>query len=211
MIKSQADIQPEDALQQERFLRAFEPVRAKLWAYLRSMTRGREEAEDLMSETLLISYERFDTLRAEEALLSFMFSVASHVLRSQRRRRRLQALLLERFRPDAGVTATAPDVSTDVQLVLEALQQLPPRQREALALYEIAGLGMQDICAIQGGTVPAMKSRVARARKKLAALLKVESPGKPQGSAISLEKSLNVNGAAGGSVRLLRTVNKSEQ
>jgi RNA polymerase sigma-70 factor (ECF subfamily) len=53
----------------------------------------------------------------------------------------------------------------------EMMKQLPAEQKEALTMYEISGLSMEDISKIQGGTLSGVKSRIARARQKLLEIL----------------------------------------
>ena len=55
-----------------------------------------------------------------------------------------------------------------------ALACLPGRQREALLLVGVEGLSLEKVAAIQGVAVGTIKSRVNRARSRLAHLLHME-------------------------------------
>jgi RNA polymerase sigma-70 factor (ECF subfamily) len=58
-----------------------------------------------------------------------------------------------------------------------ALQQLPNDQREALILIGASGLSYEEAAGICGCAVGTMKSRVNRARNRLAELLSIHSSG----------------------------------
>jgi RNA polymerase sigma-70 factor (ECF subfamily) len=55
------------------------------------------------------------------------------------------------------------------------LARLPRRQREALLLVGVEGLTHEEVAAIQGVAVGTIKSRVNRARSRLALLLHMRS------------------------------------
>ena len=102
------------------------------------MTNDREEARDLVAETTLAAYEGFDDLRDERAFLSWLFTIAGRLSRKRGIREKYHGEYHEeqvRRMPDAG---TSPEVSADVALLHAALEKLPPEQREAVILFEIA-------------------------------------------------------------------------
>lgn len=66
---------------------------------------------------------------------------------------------------------TPPDVAADVSALRTALGQLPARQREAITLFELAGLSLQEVQQVQGGSLSGVKSRIVRGRRRLAELL----------------------------------------
>src|SRR5205807_391366 len=68
------------------FLKLLEPVHNRLWRFVLSTTRDHEEAEDLLSETVLVAFERFHTLRDEKAFVSFLFTIATRIHREHYRR-----------------------------------------------------------------------------------------------------------------------------
>jgi len=51
--------------------------------------------------------------------------------------------------------------------VKEAVSALPPLQREALVLFEYEGLALNEIAALVGTDVGAVKARLHRARQRL--------------------------------------------
>jgi RNA polymerase sigma-70 factor (ECF subfamily) len=162
------------AERQERFMALLDPVHDNLARYVRAMSRNRDEARDLMSETLLAAYENFDTLKAPAAFLSYLFTIARRICRHRTRRFGLFADYDEKHVTGLHATTPAPDAAADIPALYNALDRLPAEQREAVALFELSGLSLEEIREIQGGTLSGVKARVARGRRKLAKLLGVE-------------------------------------
>jgi DNA-directed RNA polymerase specialized sigma24 family protein len=72
----------------EAFLTLLGPVHNRLWRFALAMTRDYDDAEDLVSETILATYERFHTIRDSEAFTSFLFTVATRIHRHKEWRAR---------------------------------------------------------------------------------------------------------------------------
>jgi RNA polymerase sigma-70 factor, ECF subfamily len=142
-----------------------------LRAFAVSLTADREKAEDLVQETLLRALTHMDRFERGTNLQAWL----STILRNQfytgyRKRRR------EREDPDgliAAKVAVAPEqgVRLDYRDVLEAVAKLPPRQRQAILLIGAEGRTYQEAAAICRTSLGTMKSRVNRARTRLAAVL----------------------------------------
>jgi RNA polymerase sigma-70 factor, ECF subfamily len=156
---------------QERFLSLLLPVRNRLVHFARAVTRNRDEANDLVSDTILAALERFEHIRGPEAFLSYLFTIAVRIHRRKRWRGRLFGSYNEEQAASIPDRGTSPDRSADVAMLHRALARLPERQREALVLFEISDLSLEEIRVIQGGSLSGVKSRIVRARQKLAELL----------------------------------------
>lgn len=159
---------------QDRFMRLYQPVQRRLEAFCFAMTRDDDEALDLVGETILRAYEHFAEIRDSEAFLSYLFTIASRVHKRKRWRGRLFGNFDPEYVDQMPYGGTAPDVSADVDRLYAALARLPDAQREAIVLFEISGMSVAEIKEIQGGSLSAVKMRLARARKALANLLGVE-------------------------------------
>ena len=131
----------------------------------------REEANDLVGDTILAAFERFDHIRGEEAFLSYLFTIALRIHKRRRWRRKLFGAYDEERAAGIRDEGSSPESSADVVLLHRALARLPERQREAVVLFELTGLSLEEVREIQGGSLSGVKSRVARGRKELARLL----------------------------------------
>ena len=147
------------------------PVRDRLVRFARGMVRRPEDAEDLIGDTMLAAYERFEQVRDEKAFLSYLFTIAVRVHRQKKWRRRLFGPYDEEKASELPSRGTAPDVSADIQILRKALARLPEKQREAVVLFELSGLSLEEIREVQGGSLSGVKSRLTRGREKLAELL----------------------------------------
>ena len=156
-----------------------DPVHDNLARYVRAMSRNPDEARDLMGETLLAAYERFDTLKAPAAFLSYLFTIARRTCRHRTRRFRFFAEYDAAQVARIHATTPAPDAAADVPALYSALDRLPTEQREAVVLFELSGLSLEEIREIQGGTLSGVKARVARGRRKLAKMLGVNEEEHP--------------------------------
>jgi RNA polymerase sigma-70 factor (ECF subfamily) len=158
----------------DRFLTLLRQQQQALERYVLAMARDPEIAKDVVAETVMIAFERFETLKSPEAFLSFLLTIATRAYRrSQARSARVPRADEEAIEMmlDPGIS---PETATDIAAVHGALGRLPEKQREAVVLFEIIGLSMKEIQAIQGGTVVGVKVRISRGRRKLARYLGVE-------------------------------------
>ena len=168
------------------------PVQPNLERFVLAMTRDTETARDITAETILVAFERFETLRNPQAFLSFLFTIAVRIHRKQRNRAQRTAPLDQEILPEIIAPDTPPDIAADISALYSALQSLPEKQREAVVLFEITGLRMKEIREIQGGTLTAVKVRISRGRKKLAEVLGVSERALNTGTRTS-EENQSVN------------------
>lgn len=160
---------------QEEFLAVFEPLRSRLSRYIYALVRNREEARDVMSDTILLAYERFDGVRNRESFVFFLFTIARRLYHRSERRKKLFFVFSREETETFSVHDHLPDTTAEIRLLYDALAQLPNRQREAIALFDIAGLSLEEVRAVQGGTVSGVKTRLKRGRERLALLLGVRN------------------------------------
>ncbi len=178
MRSDSASIERQEPLtdnQQGEFMELYGPLHNRLSRFIQSMVWNREDARDLLSETILKTYEKFDTIRNKESLLYFMFTVAANLVKKYRHKSSLKVVLTESHmnqRTDSGNTIYD---KIALQELYQLMEQLPVQQKEALVMYEISGVTMEDIAKIQGGTLSGVKSRIARARQKLIELMENDS------------------------------------
>lgn len=150
------------------FWELVEQERHATWRLCRALTRSYEDAQDLMSDTMLAAYQSFPALRDTKAFRKFLSTIAVRLQRRRHWRGRLFAPLAEA--DDMGYEITA-ESSHDLELLVAALDRLPHREREALVLFALSGFSINEIQEIQGGTASGVKSRMSRARMKLKELL----------------------------------------
>lgn len=164
------------SVKQEQFLELYEQSRVGLVRFARSMARNPEDAKDLVQETTLAAFERFETLKSPQAFKSFLFTIASRIHKRQNWRKRFFFSFAneeKEFEVFDNLVAPNenPDIRYDLDVLQKALNKLSDKQREAVVLHEIVGMKMEEIADIQGGSVSGVKSRVQRGRAELERLL----------------------------------------
>jgi RNA polymerase sigma-70 factor (ECF subfamily) len=159
------------AERRERFMNQLKPIHASLARYVRAMAKNREDAQDLLAETILKAWEYFDDVRDTDSMAAYIFTIA-------RRLARRHAVVALRFTPIAdnadelyAIRSTTPEDSADVALLYDALRKLSFKEREAFVLFEVNGYSLQDIADLQECGLSAIKMRLTRARERLRKLL----------------------------------------
>lgn len=156
---------------QQRFLQLLKPLQPRLEKFILVQVRGRDAAKDIMSETVLLAFENFESLKSEETFLSFLFTIAARVSARRFKNSHRKAEYSENYAEELIDSGIAPDVAADIVLLREAIQQLPEKQREAVIMHEILDLPIEEVLKIQGGSLSGVKVRLMRARRALKGML----------------------------------------
>ena len=147
----------------------------RLRAFAISLSGSTDRADDLVQETLLRGLANIESFEPGSNLQGWLFAILRNLFRSDYRKRRREV------RDSEGCHARnlkmLPSQSTHLEFLefRAALAKLPEDQREALILVGASGLSYEDAAAICGCAVGTIKSRVNRARSKLAGMLYIES------------------------------------
>ena len=162
---------PLDAALKDAMLAAVPSLRA----FAISLSGNVDRADDLVQETLLRAIANIDSFQPGTNMSAWMFTILRNLFRSEYRKRRREV-----EDPDglhAGRLATRPEQGArlDFEDFQRALTKLQPDQREALLLVGAEGFSYEEAAAICECAVGTIKSRVNRARTRLADLLSIES------------------------------------
>jgi RNA polymerase sigma-70 factor (ECF subfamily) len=161
--------------QQQKFMRLLAPTQEPLERFALFLTRNRDEARDIVSETLLIAYEKLDTLREEIAFPSYLMTIARRTFYNKRTRTKTHDHLEAEEMDELFGDSISPEEAMDVTILYEALDRLPEAQKEAIIMAEIMGFSHKEIQKVQGGTVTGVKVRIFRGKRQLAKLLGAQS------------------------------------
>jgi RNA polymerase sigma-70 factor, ECF subfamily len=131
--------------------------------YLCRMTDDEQTAFDLSQETFLRAWQHFDALLSPAQARSWLFRVATNLALNhlQHRAARPMVHLTEH---DFGKSDPGHHIA-EQEIVHQILQQLPPKQRSALLLFEIYGLSCDEIGALLHMKLSAVKMTLRRARE----------------------------------------------
>lgn len=143
----------------------------------RLLSGDRAEAEDVAQEAMLRLWRIAGEWRQGEArVATWLYRVTTNLctdrLRSRQRRRISADVADLPDLADGAASVTAQMMQADRMQALErALDRLPERQRQAVVLRHIEGLGNPEIAAIMDMSVEAVESLTARGKRALAAAL----------------------------------------
>jgi len=146
-----------------------------LRAFAISLSGNGDRADDLVQETLLRALANIDSFQPGSNLPAWLFTILRNLFRSEYRKRRREVEDAEgRY---AETLKSHPEQTGRVEFeeFRAALAKLPADQREALILVGASGFSYDDAAAICGCAVGTIKSRVNRARTRLADLLAIDS------------------------------------
>jgi len=132
-----------------------------------------------MNDTLLIAFQKYESLRTENAFLSFLIGIAIRLMANQQRKSKPTVELTSACSNQLKSSSRA-DQSADVHLLYKALDRLPDIQKESIILFELTGFSIKEIAALHQASESAVKKRLERGRKKLAELLCQPSVSQPQ-------------------------------
>jgi RNA polymerase sigma-70 factor (ECF subfamily) len=151
---------------------AFEP---QLRAYAMSLSRSADRSDDLVQETLLRAISKVDTFRPGTNLGAWLTTILRNCYLSDLRRRRHEVEDADGCYSEALRAAPEQEGQLEYKEFCSALREIPFDQREALMLVGAAGLSYEDTATLCRTTTGTIKSRINRARSRLAALLSIES------------------------------------
>jgi RNA polymerase sigma-70 factor (ECF subfamily) len=131
-----------------------------LFYYLRRLAPSEADTWDLLQETWLRVYRSMRSLRDPQALPAFLYATARNVAVTRLRLRTMD----EQPSAQNGEGAAALDCAfiafDDAEQVHHALDQLPLAQREALTLYFLEDLSIDDIAQVLNVPAGTVKSRL---------------------------------------------------
>jgi RNA polymerase sigma-70 factor (ECF subfamily) len=125
------------------------------------------EAEEIVQEAFARASTRWSRLRDYDVPEAWVRRVAMNLAADRGRRLQRQAKALLRTGPPPSV----PPASVEAMALAEALRTLPMRQRQAIVLYHLIDLPVEQVAATLGTRSGTVKSLLARGRRTLAARL----------------------------------------
>ncbi len=127
-------------------------------------------AEDIVQDVLVKVYERLNTLKDREKILSWMYQITRNVIVDYYRKQRPTGNI------DKEVIGEEINIEEDIkkelaQCLLPMVNQLPSNYRQAVKMAEFDGVTQKEIAQEQGLSLSGAKSRIQRGRKLLKNML----------------------------------------
>ncbi|TAM00247.1 MAG: RNA polymerase sigma factor [Paraburkholderia sp.] len=180
----------DEAARSSRFQALALPHLDAAYNLARWLSRNPGDADDIVQEAFLRAFRFFDTFRGDLAR-PWLLAIVRRVWYDEWRRRSTSEEVtpfdeLRDDTPPEGWETASADPETlairaeDARIVQDALHRLPVEYREVLVLREMEDLSYREIAVIADLPVGTVMSRLARGRRRLAALLAVSQGRAPR-------------------------------
>ena len=173
------------------------PHEQMLWRVCWHYTHHQEDAADCLQETLLKAWRAIKTYRGECSLKSWLYRIAATVcLDFLRRQKRLpQTESADEMAEEEGFTPVDTSPTPDEAVIRQesadnvraAIDSLPAEMRTVIILYALQGMPYEEVAAAMGTSVGTVKSRLNRARQKIAKFLQDGRNNSPNAASITSE------------------------
>ncbi|WP_300441094.1 RNA polymerase sigma factor [uncultured Mameliella sp.] len=144
-----------------------------LRAFALSLTRNSATADDLVQETLVKAWTNIDSFQQGTNMRAWLFTILRNTFYSLRRKRKREVEDADGTMSESLATKPDHDGRLNLRDFKVAFDQLPDTQREALVLIGAQGLAYEEAAEVCGVAVGTIKSRVGRARARLAELMEL--------------------------------------
>ena len=157
---------------QERFMQVYEPVHERFERYCKTRVYGEFHFKDIMHDTLVVAFEKFDELKSKEAFLHFLFGTAVRILANHRKKKRPEYVdqLKENYEHSQNGNNSI-EQQFEINDLYKCLKELDQVTSECIILFEISGFSIKEIMGIQNSSEAAVKQRLSRGRKQLLSLM----------------------------------------
>lgn len=142
----------------------------RLRLYARALRRNREDADDLVQDTLERAWSRAGLWQGVGDMRSWLFSIMHNLHVDALRRGRLDVVDIDAHAQDIPVAAAQAErlALRDLEAALSAL---PFEQRQVLMLVALEGMAYAEIAAALGIPLGTVMSRLSRGRERLRGLM----------------------------------------
>jgi len=166
----------------EAFDRFVDHFRAKIFNYSQLVCGHREDAEEVVQDTLLNVFEKFSQLREPEHVRAWVFRIAKNVCLIKRRKSIYapqQEVSLDELMPARGTSGDPMKIEiadwsglpedevlrSELQRALDdAIAEMPEIYRSVMLLRDVEELSTEETAHVLGVNTDAVKTRLHRAR-----------------------------------------------
>jgi RNA polymerase sigma-70 factor (ECF subfamily) len=159
--------------------------RGRVYSVVYNLTSNREDASDLTQDAFIKSFQSINRFQGQSSFFTWLYRIAVNSTLTHLRKNRLRTFFsFEKINEDDKVSseviaALTDDTGADQETFArelqeklnEAMQKLSIRHRTVITLFEIDGLGHQEIAEIMNCSVGTVRSRLHYAKQLLQAEL----------------------------------------
>ena len=152
----------------------------QLFRIAQHITQNREDAEDVAQDSFLKAYEKIDQFQGNSKFYTWLVRIAVNesLMRLRKRRTGRMVSIDEEIETEEGsvprdLADWAPDPEQNYnqaelgEILRKTIQGLPPGFRTVFTLRDVENLSTEETAETLGLSIPAVKSRLLRARLQL--------------------------------------------
>jgi RNA polymerase sigma-70 factor (ECF subfamily) len=164
----------------EAFTELVNRYEGNIYRLARHITQNPEDAEDVLQETFLKAYEHLTDFQGNSKFYTWLVRIAVNQSLMKLRKRKSDASVSLDDPFDTGEESLTREIAVwdpnpeqtysreEIRTILEkAVEALPPTFRAVFALRDIEELSTEETAALLNLSIPAVKSRLLRARLRL--------------------------------------------
>lgn len=137
-------------------------TKQRLYGVIRRMLSSHEDTDDVLQDTYITAFERLDQFNWQSQLDSWLYRIAvNKALDFLRKSKRKDVEI-----PKAGTTET-PDYSAAEKILLEALEEIPERQRSIFVMRYYEDLSFSEMSRLTGISEGGLRSNYHHAKRKI--------------------------------------------
>jgi RNA polymerase sigma-70 factor, ECF subfamily len=151
----------------EQLSHLLESLRPDLLRFAFWLARDRAVAEDIVQETMLRAWRARNALRDSTSLRPWLLTIVRRENARLHERKQLPTVDIDEVVASQDVALALSDTDPEIADLRRAMLGLPDEYREPLVLQVLGGFSTGEIASELGLTVPAVLTRLFRARNKL--------------------------------------------
>ncbi len=157
----------------------FEAYYKRTFSVAYNILRRRENAEDITQDAFIKAFQNLHQLQDKAKFGAWLSVIASNLARNYLKREK--KIILSEDLPEISSGAAPDDTeasvlrSLEIERIRKAIRTLPPEQYQVVVLQYYHDLKVEEIADMLNIRTGTVKSRLFRARQKLAAALELES------------------------------------
>ncbi len=158
----------------------------RLRRYARALAGNRDDADDLVQDTLERACARSSLWRGVADMRAWLFGIMHNLHVDGVRRPRLHTVMLDEETPEVPVAPTQGERLAVLDLQA-ALEKLPVEQREVMLLVALEDMSYAEVAASLGIPIGSVMSRLSRGRVRLRSLMEGRG-GRPESVRLKVVK-----------------------
>ncbi|HJZ96608.1 MAG TPA: sigma-70 family RNA polymerase sigma factor [Candidatus Solibacter sp.] len=152
----------------------------KIFRLAMHVTQNREDAEDVLQETFMKAYEHLDQFKGDSKFYTWIVRIAVNQALMKLRRRRTDKTVSMDEQIDTGEDTVVREIAAwdenpeqrfsreEIGKIMDgAIEGLDPIYRSVFVLRDVEDLSTEETADALGLSIPAVKSRLLRARLQL--------------------------------------------